>query len=305
MGAADIVPGVSGGTIALIAGIYPAFINALRSISPTRLNLLFSAGFKAFWQSINAPFLLSLFSGIAVGILSLARLIAYLLDEEPISIGSFFFGLVTASIFFIYKHIKGKNTWVWAAMAAGTAISYLLTVAAPIHSPAGYPFLLFSGFSAIVAMMLPGISGAFILLLIGSYESVINALNQFRAGLTAMNWNAVVSAGSELGAFAIGAVIGLASFSRLLSWLFKRHKDVTLALLTGFMIGSLNKLWPWKETLAARLNPYGKAIPVVQRNVSPLHYTQGEPEIFFAASLVIAGFLLIFVLEKLSNKPDV
>lgn len=305
MGAADIVPGVSGGTIALIAGIYPAFINALRSISPTRLNLLFSAGFKTFWQSIHAPFLLSLFSGIAVGILSLARLIAYLLDEEPISIGSFFFGLVTASIFFIYKHIKGKNVWVWAAMGAGTAISYLLTVAAPVHSPSGYSFLVFSGFSAIIAMMLPGISGAFILLLIGSYESVIDALNQFRAGLMAMNWNAVVSAGSDLGAFAIGAVIGLASFSRLLSWLFKRHKNVTLALLTGFMIGSLNKLWPWKEAPAARLNAHGKAIHIVQRNVSPLHYTQGEPDIFFAVSLVITGVLLIFVLEKLSNNPDV
>ncbi len=305
MGAADIVPGVSGGTIAFISGIYLDFINALQSISTTPIRLLFSAGPRRFGQAINAPFLLSLFSGMAVGILSLSKLIEYLLTDEPISIRSFFFGLVAASICHVYGQLRKKNASIWAAIAAGAVLSYLLTIAVPTHVSLGYPFLFLSGFSAIVAMMLPGISGAFILLLMGSYEGVIDILDRFRSGLSAMNWDQVAVAGAALSAFAVGALIGLVSFSRVLSWLFKRYKNLTLAGLTGFMIGSLNKLWPWKETLSMRLNAQGQAVPFMQRNVCPLHYTEGKLAIPIAITLVAAGFLLIFALEKLSTKPDV
>ena len=304
MGAADVVPGVSGGTIAFISGIYETFIQGLKSLNAHHFKLLFSGDSRAFWKGINGSFLLPLFLGIGVSILSLSGLIKQLLDTEPVLLWSFFFGLILASLFFICKALGKLRAGSWIAIGVGAAAAYLISTAHPIERPEGYLLLLFSGFLAICAMMLPGISGAFILLLLGSYQGLMSTLNQFASGLIASDAAALIASGSRLATFAIGALLGLAVFSRVLSWLLERCGALTLALLTGFMLGSLNKVWPWKETLSTRLNAYGKWVPLLQRNVSPLHYSGGSPQIALALALATAGFLLIFILEKYASQRD-
>lgn len=305
MGAADVVPGVSGGTIAFISGIYETLIQSLKSLNLQSLRLLFSKGFNSFWQAIHGAFLLPLFLGIGLSVVSLSRLINGLLETKPVLIWSFFFGLILASVFFVWRQIGRHGKGSWVAMALGAALAYLISIAQPVQVPESYPFLCFSGFVAILAMMLPGISGAFILVLIGSYEGLLEILNGFLEALTNMNAAAAAVNGAKLGAFAIGALLGLGLFSRLLSWLLKRFKDRTLALLTGFMIGSLNKVWPWKETLSTRLDAYGRTVPLIQKNVSPLHYTDGKPALCLAVGLALAGFLTIFILERCAARRDV
>ncbi|WP_072784776.1 DUF368 domain-containing protein [Flavobacterium haoranii] len=301
MGAADVVPGVSGGTIAFISGIYQELIDSINKINIGTLKTLKNNGFKAAWGSVNGNFLLALLSGIAISVLTFSKIITHLLETQPILVWSFFFGLVIASIVFIWKEITHWHLKGIIALLIGTILSYYITIAEPTSSPDSYPYLFLSGFLAIIAMILPGVSGAFILLLMGSYQTVIGTINQLREGLTQMNTDLLLQAFTKLAVFAGGAILGLKLFSRVLTWMFAHHKNTTLAMLIGFMIGSLNKIWPWKEVLETRVNSHGETVPFIERSILPIEFV-GEPKIFGAIIMALIGFFLIFGLEKLAFK---
>lgn len=289
MGAADIVPGVSGGTIALIAGIYEEFIDALKSFS-TAFGVLRKDGFVAAWKHINGNFLIALFAGIAVSLLSLVQFIKYSLREHPILLWAFFFGLVLASCYFVGKRV---NSWNWSSIIAlvfGTVAVYLVTTVGPAETSTATWFIFVSGMLAICAMILPGISGAFILVLLGKYSYIIEALG-------ALNFKVIIT-------FGIGAITGLLSFSHFLSFMLKRYHNFTIALLTGFMIGSLNKIWPWKNTLSWGVDRHGESIAIMQENVLPSQLTVGNANFELAILLAVIGFGLIVVLELVAAKKE-
>ncbi len=301
MGAADVVPGVSGGTIAFISGIYEELIESIDNLSIGVFKVWKKEGFKTAWKSINGSFLLALFSGIAISILSLARLIKWLLHNEPILLWAFFFGLVLASILYIGKQIKSWSLNIIMAIILTSILSYFITLAEPFASPDSPVYLLFCGFIAIIAMILPGVSGAFILLILGAYETAINTINNLIEGVTTANLDVLKDALINFFMLAIGAVIGLKVFSKLLNWMFKHHKNLTLAILTGFMIGSLNKIWPWKKVLKTRINSEGIEVTALDESILPTAY-EGEPNILIAVIFIVIGFATILILENLGNK---
>lgn len=287
MGAADVVPGVSGGTIAFITGIYEEFINSLKSINLDALKKLKTDGIKGFWEHINGWFLLSLFTGIGISIISLAKGITYLLSEFPVLIWSFFLGLILASSVVIAKNIKKWSIGAIIAMLAGAGIAFYITIVSPAETTTDSWFVFLSGMIAICAMILPGISGSFILLLMGKYKYIFTALST-------MDFKVIIT-------FATGCVAGLLSFSHVLSWMFKRYHDLTIALLTGFMIGSLRKVWPWQITTKWRTNSHGEEVPFLQEPVLPADYL-GESYVVGAVVLAITAIILIFVLERAGKK---
>ena len=286
MGAADVVPGVSGGTIAFISGIYEELLDAINSININTLKILKNKGFKAAYRSINGNFLFALLLGIGISILSLAKLIKWLLVNEPILLWSFFFGLVLASVFYVGKQIRNWNTLKILMLIIGTTLGYYITIlpAMATHETPAW-FLFISGALAICAMILPGISGSFILLLLGAYKPVIEALDQ-------RDIKTLLIVG-------IGAIVGLLTFSRLLKWLFDKHKYVTLAVLTGFIAGSLNKIWPWKQVIESEII-HGKLKVLQEESVLPFNY-EGDPNLLWAVIFAIIGFGVILLLEKFSN----
>ena len=301
MGAADVVPGVSGGTIAFISGIYQELIDSINNVNLSVLKTLKKEGLKAAWQQVNGSFLLALLTGIGISILTFSKVITHLLEKQPILVWSFFFGLIIASIALIWKETSNWKIVDILALIIGIALSYYITIARPVSSPDSYWYLFLSGFIAIIAMILPGISGAFILLLMGSYETVIGTINQFRDGLVNFNTEVLGQAILKLGVFAIGAIIGLKSFSKVLHWMFEKHKNTTLALLIGFMAGSLNKVWPWKQVLETRINSHGEVVPYIDKSILPQNF-DGQPQILTAIILAIIGFIVIFGMEKLAAK---
>ncbi|WP_264549338.1 DUF368 domain-containing protein [Flavobacterium sp. N2820] len=301
MGAADVVPGVSGGTIAFISGIYQELIDSINNVNLSVLKTLKKEGLKAAWQQVNGSFLLALLTGIGISILTFSKVITHLLETQPILVWSFFFGLIIASIALIWKETSNWKMVDILALIIGIALSYYITIARPVSSPDSYWYLFLSGFIAIIAMILPGISGAFILLLMGSYETVIGTINQFRDGLVNFNTEVLGQAILKLGVFAIGAIIGLKSFSKVLHWMFEKHKNTTLALLIGFMAGSLNKVWPWKQVLETRINSHGEVVPYIDKSILPQNF-DGQPQILTAITLAIIGFIVIFGMEKLAAK---
>jgi putative membrane protein len=303
MGAADVVPGVSGGTIAFISGIYQELLDSIDKVNVGVLKTFKKEGIKPAFQSVNGGFLTALLLGIATSILSLSKLITYLLTNEPILVWSFFFGLVIASIYFVGKDIKYNHFITIFALLVGTGISYFITITEPTSSPDSYWYLFLSGFLAIIAMILPGISGAFILVLLGSYEIVIGSINQLREGVFSGNYDAAFQAFTRLIVFAIGCILGLKSFSKVLKWMFANQKNVTLALLTGFMIGSLNKVWPWKKVLTFRTNSHREQVPLLEKSILP-QYFEGNPQVMNAIILMILGFLTIFLLEKFAQRMN-
>lgn len=286
MGMADVVPGVSGGTIAFISGIYEELLDSIRSVNATALKLLLRFRFAEFWRHINGRFLLPVLLGIAVAIFSLARLMTYLLVNHPIAIWSFFFGLIVASALLVARQI---GRWDWRTLLAfvvGAVAAWWITVATPAETPNDWWFVMLSGAIAICAMILPGISGAFILLLLGKYQYIMHAVGEFNIPVIVV--------------FVIGAAAGIISFSHLLSWLLKHLHDVTVAVLMGFMVGSLNKVWPWKETMETYLDSHGVAQPLVQTNIAPGTFEQltGQPSLFMQAILLgIVGFMAIYGIE--------
>lgn len=286
MGAADVVPGVSGGTIAFISGIYEELIDSISKVNLPTLQLWKKEGFGAMWKELNGNFLLSLVIGIALSIISLAKLIRHLLESQPILIWSFFFGLVLASIIYVAKQITRWNLGTFILLIAGALAAYFITTLTPQTTNASYPYVFLSGALAICAMILPGISGSFILLLLGMYKPVLDAIHEKNISL--------------LATLMLGAVVGILSFSRLLKWLFDHYENLTLAVLTGFIIGSLNKIWPWKEVLEAEMIN-GKLKILKEKSVLPSAY-EGDSQLLLALLLATTGFLFIILLEKLALK---
>lgn len=290
MGAADVVPGVSGGTIAFITGIYEELINSIKSIDGEAVRLLFKGNIKSFWTKINGGFLLILVSGIIISLLSLARLILFLLEFYPIQLWSFFFGLILISAFVVLREIKQIRAAVFISGIVGVLLAYFITTATPAETPEGLWFIFLSGCIAICAMILPGISGSFILLILAKYEYIIEAVTTFNAPV--------------LGVFALGCIVGLLSFARVISWIFTNYHDIAVALLAGFIFGSLNKVWPWKETITYRINSDGEQVPAITQSVGPGRYFEvtGQDPLLVEAILYAAmGFLLVVGLEKLSD----
>lgn len=293
MGAADVVPGVSGGTVAFITGIYEELLNSIKSINPKALVILFKQGPAACWQSINGNFLLALMLGILTSILALARLVSFLLDKHPLLLWSFFFGLIAASSLHMLKQIKQWQIGTLLMLLLGFIVAYAIGELKPSELAADLPLVFLSGCIAICAMILPGISGSFILVLLGMYGHILGAVKDF-------NW-------LLLATFALGCGTGLLSFSHLLSWLFSRFHDLTLALLTGFLLGSLSLVWPWKHTLSYYENSKGISLALQQENVLPATFERlsgASPDTLFCVILMVFGLLVVFSLEIFGLKPE-
>ncbi|MBF8149457.1 DUF368 domain-containing protein [Winogradskyella sp. F6397] len=303
MGAADVVPGVSGGTIAFISGIYEELIESIDKVNLGVFKVWKQEGFKRAWNSINGNFLFALFFGVAFSILSLAKLIKWLLHNETILLWSFFFGLVLASILYIAKQIKGLSIKLIIAIIATSILSFYITEAEPFASPDSPFYLLFCGFIAIIAMILPGVSGAFILLILGAYQTAIDTINNLRDGVLTGNMDLFKDALLKFALLGVGAIIGIKVFSKALNWMFKHHKNLTLAILTGFMIGSLNKIWPWKEVLKTRVNSEGEVVTLLDRSISPIAYA-GDNELVMAIIFIVIGFATILILESLGKHKN-
>lgn len=291
MGAADVVPGVSGGTIAFITGIYEELIDSIKGIDLQAVKLLLKLKFADFWKKVNGNFLLSVVLGIAISIFSLAKLMTWLLEHHPIYIWSFFFGLIIASSVLVAKEIKQWNIFTIISLIAGVCAAYTITVMTPAETPNTWWFIILSGAIAICAMILPGISGAFILLLMGKYSYILGAVSSLNIGVILL--------------FIVGAIAGIISFSHLLSWLLKNYHTLTVSLLTGFMVGSLNKVWPWKETIQTYIDSHGVEKALVETNISPLRFgelTQTDPLLWQAIVMCVVGFFLIWGIEAIGRK---
>tara|TARA_B100001564_G_scaffold125706_1_gene104928 strand:- start:684 stop:1619 length:936 start_codon:yes stop_codon:yes gene_type:complete len=287
MGAADIVPGISGGTIAFISGIYEELISTLSQFKISLILEFKNKGVKAVWNTVNGNFLLAVFLGIASSILLLSELVTWLLDEEPILIWAFFFGLVLASILYVFKKIEHLNAVALIVLLLGVFFAYQITKLEIFNSSESYPYLFLSGAIAICAMILPGISGAFILLIMGTYSTVLLAINDKDF--------------LKIATFGFGALVGILYFSKILKWLFVKYKDLTLALLTGFMAGAMVKIWPWKKILTEHINSKGIPVPLIEECVLPYKY-EGDPQLCTALILMLTGFLLIFIFDFISIK---
>lgn len=282
MGAADVVPGVSGGTIAFITGIYQELVDSIKNINLTSLKMLCSFKINAFWKNINGSFLLSILLGICISVFSLAKLITFLLENEPIPVWAFFFGLILASTWFVSRDI---TKWNWKSICAfviGAMAAYFITVTTPAETPDGMWFVFICGAIAICAMILPGISGSFILVLLGKYFFIMEAVKSVKINI--------------LLTFFCGAAVGISLFSRMLSFALHRFHDITIAVLSGFMLGSLNKVWPWKETLETYIDSHGVIKPLIETNILP------DRQLGYAIGLAVTGFLIVFLLEFLSVK---
>ncbi|QRM89692.1 DUF368 domain-containing protein [Lacinutrix sp. WUR7] len=316
MGAADAVPGVSGGTIAFISGIYEELINTISNVNLNTLKVLKTEGIKAFWEKVNGNFLLALLTGMVISFASFMKLAKYLIEQHPILIWSFFFGLIIASILFIGKQITKWNLATILAVIVGAILAYYITSLPSMASNDNPFFLFFAGAIAICAMILPGISGSFILVILGAYKTLSVAIDSLDF--------------KKIAIFALGAIVGLLSFSRVLKWLFKHYHNITLAVLTGFIFGSLNKIWPWKKTISVMHDTTKEVVPfstvsdlgtlsvyqkvtqdfesyktIVEKSILPSNYSdvnQIDAQVLVAMSLMVVGFLTIFILEKIGNK---
>lgn len=292
MGAADVIPGVSGGTIAFISGIYEELLSSIKSINLENFRQIFRrGGLSLFWKAINGYFLLSVFTGILISIFSLASLLQHLLKLYPILVWSFFFGLILSSSWIVAKKIKKKTVGVFISFILGVAAAFYITMATPTQTPNGYWFVFLSGAIAICAMILPGISGSFILLLLGKYFFVLSAVTSFNIPV--------------LGVFAAGALVGIISFSNLLTWLLRKYHDVTIGILAGFMIGSLNKLWPWKVVLETFTNNHGEVVPLLEKNVLPSVFetSRNLPSMVgFAVLFMLVGVSIIALIEIIAAR---
>jgi putative membrane protein len=291
MGAADIVPGVSGGSIALIAGIYQRLLDSINAFNLENLKHLKQLEVKRFYQSVNGSFLLSLFLGILTSVFALSKVITYLMKEHPIPLWSFFCGLILVSAFLILRGIKRWHLGVVLAVLIGSIIAFWVTNLPPTSSPDAKWFVFVAGAIAICAMILPGISGSFILLILGKYETILNAVSEKDVFTLAL--------------FASGCVVGLLSFSRVVSYLLRKFHSATIGLLSGFMLGSVNELWPWKVVTAWRTSSSGEQKPFLTENVFPSEYlTQvgKEPLLATAVAAFVFGIGIVLFIEWLAAK---
>jgi len=283
MGAADLVPGVSGGTIAFISGIYERLLNNIKSLDLAMLKLLFRGQFREVWDRIPVAFFVALALGLATAILSLSQALSGLFHTHPVELWSFFFGLVLGSIVLLMR-----ETWSWkltdfVAFAIAVIATYWLVGMQAFQTPSSPLFLFFAGAIAICAMILPGISGSYLLLIMGKYQQVLEAIN---------NRDFI-----SMAIFGAGIVVGILSFVRVVSWLLNRWRHITLITLTGIMAGALRTVWPWKEVLTTRINSKGEEVPLTQTNISP---TDGT--LLLAVLFLIVGLIVVIGISHLS--PD-
>ncbi|MBN2891610.1 MAG: DUF368 domain-containing protein [Bacteroidales bacterium] len=297
MGAANVIPGVSGGTIALITGIFERLIDSLKSFDLQAIKLFFKGKFKEFAKHTDFVFLFFVLLGAALSIVSLAKLLTFLFDNYPIFIWSFFFGLILASVWAVGKTIEKWNLPVIISFIVGTGIAVVITILNPATENDSFIYLFISGIVAICSMILPGLSGSFVLVLMGEYELILKAVDEFNFSL--------------LIPVVIGAVVGLLAFAHLLSWLYKKFKNQTIALLTGFILGSLAILWPWKHSfdkdgILMQTDKFGKLL--VEGDVKVFGYERFMPTIdtvlILAIVLAVVGFFSIWILEKTASKKE-
>jgi putative membrane protein len=282
MGAADIVPGVSGGTIALVTGIYERLISAIKNVGVDTVKSLFQNGFKATWKKMDGPFLLTLFAGMATSIVAFAQVLHFAIEQYPMFIWPCFFGLVLASVLYVGRQVGEWNWQRTLLLVLGVGIAAMISLSSATEIEVSPLTLFLSGALAICAMILPGISGSFILLLLGMYSVVITAVKSF-------DFYTLIVFGS-------GCVVGLMIFSRFLSWLLARFHSATMALLTGFMLGALIKLWPWKEVIETRVNSKGVSVPWIELPISP--FSHHDPHLLMVVLSALFGFALVIILER-------
>lgn len=294
MGIAEVIPGVSGGTIAFITGIYETLLDTIKQLLGTGVwSSLKQQGVAAAWERANGNFLLLLGAGMVTGLVGGVFVVTALLERYPPVIWAFFFGLIIASAIYIGRQV-GRWTLIEVVMLiVGLAIAYLLTVVNPLSGSENLLAVFLSGMVAICALVLPGISGSFVLLLLGMYPLVLGSVRRLLSGPDA-------ATATIVGIFALGCLMGLAGFSRLLSWTLRRFPHPTMALLTGFMLGSLNKLWPWRNVLTYRIGSDGVPVPLLETNVLPGQY-DGQPYVVAAIGAIVLGFAIVFILEYLGR----
>lgn len=308
MGVAEVIPGVSGGTIAFITGIYEELIDTIKGIRPSNIKLLFTSDFVGFWKAINGNFIVWLLSGMLFGIVFGVFTIAHLVEHYPEVLWGFFFGLILASSVYIYKLMPQKMVREFVIIVLGFVIAFMITSFSPAEGSKSYPFVFLSGMIAISALLLPGISGSFILLLMGMYVLIIPEVKTL---ITDFNTGSL----TLLVVFLAGCLVGLFTFARVLSYAFKKFKSATFALLAGFMLGSLNKIWPWQETVLwisedgakyADTNNYPGSpqdLKVLQEVKVLPHNYEGDPYLFWTIFAFIIGVLLVYFLTKERKVP--
>lgn len=282
MGVADLIPGVSGGTIAFLSGIYEELIYSIKLVTGDVLRLFLRGKIKQGIALIPFSFLVPLALGLFTAIFTLANILSFLLENYPVFVWAFFFGLVLASTVIVMKRVVKWDLSDKIGFVVATIGAYILVGLVPVETPNNLPFFFLSGMIAIVAMILPGISGSFILLLLGKYQQVL-------AAVTERNFVTLIT-------FALGCLFGIALFSRVLSWLFKRHHDISVAILAGFMLGSVRKIWPWKEVVLTRINSHGVEVPLVENNILP---SQFDLSVLFAIVLAVFAAFLVYRLDKM------
>lgn len=283
MGVADSVPGVSGGTIAVIAGIYEELVNSLKTLTPVALLILWREGLPAFWRHINGSFLLALLLGIMTSLYASANTVLYLLDTHYPLIMAFFCGLVIASSWFLLRQVEKWRVSGVLLCLFGAGLTLLVSLINPLAGNQSGVYLFFCGMIAICAMILPGISGAFILILLGVYDFVLSALRALDVGVIVV--------------FASGCAIGLLSFAHLLSWTFERYRQETYAFLTGMLMASVVVLWPWK------LQPGEEASITVYLTPAGFESATGQPaDVMFVMVLVLVGYALVAFFERITRK---
>lgn len=297
MGIAEVIPGVSGGTIAFITGIYERLLAAIKNIlGPEIINAFRAGGIAKAWERIDGTFVVFLLGGMATGVITGVFGVTHLMENYPELLWAFFFGLIIASAIFIARQVTSWNTSAIATLIFAALIAFAITVAAPAQGSDAFWFVFIAGAIAISALILPGISGSFVLLLMGMYATVIGNVKSLLQNFDTTSLMIVVI-------FALGCLTGLATFSRVLSWMFRKYKNLTLALLTGFMIGSLNKIWPWRNVLEYRTNSAGEQVPFLERSVLPTQY-EGDPMILGVIICMIIGFFIVFLIERLAPTKD-
>ena len=297
MGTADLMPGVSGGTIALILGVYKELIQSIDSINLKNLKSLKNDGIKPFWSNINGEFLTVLFLGIITAILSLSFAIDWLIIEHPIPLWSFFLGLLLASIFILKNTLNQWSVSNSLLAIFSAALSFILTQMTPVDGEIGMLYLFMSGFFGIIAMILPGISGAYILLILGAYSTVISLIKNAITSLTSLQMEIMIPTFTKLSVFVLGIVLGLRIFASILKWLFDKEHDKTMAVMIGLMAGALHKLWPWQQKFEWTLGENSKTL---SKPISPFEYPE-NPQLALAVVFFITGLCLVWILERRKN----
>jgi putative membrane protein len=295
MGFADLMPGVSGGTIALILGVYKKLIESIDAISVKNFKTL---TLDLFWKKINGNFLVSLFAGILSAVFTLSFLIDFLIHTYPIALWSFFLGLLVNSIFILKRLV---NKWSYlniALLVLGAVISFFLTQITPKGSDIGLIYIFFCGFFGIIAMILPGISGAYILLILGAYQTIINLIKMALKSLSSFNLDLLIPIYTKLFIFGFGVLVGLRIFSSILKWLFDNENDKTMSILIGLMIGAIHKIWPWQVIFEVSIGGQNK---LLFRPISPLNYPE-DAQLFLATILFLIGAGLVWILDSQRGK---